>query len=206
MAAAQIQRDALHLLEADDPKTERRVKMVHTSAIGHLNGKARSLDLVIVGGCPGSGKTTICRELWTRWNVVPMIDFGQLRSFHLDREWKNESAEEESIAFDHLVHIVHNYVAHNFRPVLVHDLRDYRVTQTELRFGNLNYRIVTLVCPDEVIAKRVSGRNEGFTNVSAALEWNRIAMNRPLVAREVRIANVGDLAVIVDEIESSLFR
>jgi adenylate kinase family enzyme len=46
--------------------------------------KPPELDLVVIAGAPGSGKSELCRELRKRWKMVPMVELSDLRNFHLD--------------------------------------------------------------------------------------------------------------------------
>ena len=130
--------------------------------------KPDKLDLMVVAGSPGAGKTSLCDELRARWGIVPLIDLGDLRNFHLDRRWENQSERELAIAFDHLVYIVHSYARHKWTPVLVNDLREEWVARVQVFFGDLRYAIVTLFASSEAVAERVRRRNDGFTNVAAA--------------------------------------
>ena len=111
--------------------------------------KPDQLDLMVVAGSPGAGKTTLCDELRARWGIVPMIDLGDLRNFHLDRLWVTQSERDLAIAFDHLVYIVHSYARHEWTPVLVNDLREEWVARTHEFFGDLRYVIVTLFASNE---------------------------------------------------------
>ncbi len=61
-----------------------------------------SLDLLVIAGAPGSGKTTVSDILYAALKS-PYIDFGDVRNFHLDREWKNQSPREEQMSFENLV-------------------------------------------------------------------------------------------------------
>jgi dephospho-CoA kinase len=166
--------------------------------------KPDKLDLVVVAGSPGSGKTTLCHELRARWGIVPMIDLGDLRNFHLDRLWESQSERELAIAFDHLVYIVHSYARHNWTPVLVNDLREEWVARTHEFFGDLRYVIVTLFTSNEAVAQRVGRRDDGFTNVAAAVAWNDSVMSRPLLANEVRVDTSGLVAATADHAERIL--
>ena len=60
-------------------------------------------DLFVIAGSPGSGKTTVGELLDTKL-ASPYIDFGCIREFHLDREWKTESLQEEQMSFENLVY------------------------------------------------------------------------------------------------------
>ena len=162
------------------------------------------LDLIVVAGPPGSGKSTLCRELWTRWNVVPMIELSDLRNLHLDARWSNQSEEDRAIAFDHLVYIVHSYAKHKWGPVLVTDLREEWLSRVDEFFADLSYAVITLFSSDVVISRRIEGRINGFTNVGAAVEWNRAAQSRRLLPREYRVDNSGSIAETADRVEHIL--
>lgn len=162
------------------------------------------LDLIIVGGAPGSGKSTLCRELWTRWNVVPMIELSALRNFHLDMLWSNQSETDLAIAFDHLDYMVHSYAKHRWVPVLVTDLREAWLCRIDEIFADLRYAIITLFSSDELIGQRIQTRNSGFTNLEAAVEWNRAVQSRGLLPLEQRVDNSGSITETADRVERIL--
>ena len=146
-------------------------------------------DLLVIAGAPGSGKTTVSRLLRDKLNS-PYIDYGYIREFHLDLEWKNQSAEEEQMSFENLTYIVKNYFRYGWKNVIVTDLRDFRVEQIPEIFAGFNYAIFTLFTKtDEELAERIITRNDGFMNVEAAVEWNKHVQRRNLVANEYRIDN-----------------
>jgi hypothetical protein len=162
------------------------------------------LDLIVVAGSPGAGKSSLCRELWTRWNVVPMIELSALRNLHLDMAWSNQSEDDRAIAYDHLVYIVHSYAKHKWRPVLVTDLREEWLSRVDEVFADLSYAIITLFSSDAVIGQRIEGRGVGFTNLDAAVEWNRVCQCRPLLPREHRIESCGSIVETADRVEQAL--
>lgn len=159
------------------------------------------LDLIVVAGSPGSGKSSLCTELCARWNVVPVIELSSLRNLHLNRAWSNQSEEDRAISFDHLVYIVHSYAKRQWRPVLVTDLRDEWVARIDEFFADLHYVIITLFTSDALIRGRVEARTEGFVNVNAAVEWNRALQTRQLFRHECKVESSGSVADTADRVE-----
>lgn len=149
-----------------------------------------SLDLLIIAGAPGSGKTTVSDILFATLQS-PYIDFGDVRNFHLDHEWSNQSPREEQMSFENLIYILKNYVSYGYKNVILNDLKDFRVRQIPELFAAYNYLIATLVIEsDDELAARIRTRNSGFTNVERAVECNKEIQQRPLLAREYRIDNM----------------
>jgi adenylate kinase family enzyme len=65
------------------------------------------VDFVTIGGCPGSGKTTVSRLIYNnRQETWPLIDYAHLRTFHLNRQWTNQSGSEEQMTFENLIFIL----------------------------------------------------------------------------------------------------
>jgi len=147
------------------------------------------MDLLVIAGSPGSGKTTVGEILRSELGS-PYIDFGCIREFHLDPEWKTENAREEQMSFENLIYIVENYVRHGWKNVIVTDLRDFRVIEVPEAFPNLDFLIATLVIDsDDEIAYRIRTRNDGWKDVEGAVKWNRSVRNRHSVKGEYKIDN-----------------
>ena len=148
-------------------------------------------DIIVIGGAPGSGKTTICRLLQARLNS-PYIDFGWLRQFHLDETWSNASPREEAMAFENLAYIVRNYLRHGYRNIILTDFEDWRLQEIPIHFRHEDFVIATLVLHDAAEhARRVLDptRDSGYRNVTAARAWNHAVIARSAVASEVKIDN-----------------
>ncbi len=148
-----------------------------------------SPNLIFIGGSPGTGKTTVCKLLRKKLNS-PYIDFGWLREFHLDREWKNANEEEEQMSFENLVYILNNYLKNGYKSVIVTDLLEKRIAHVHELFKPDEYKIITLVVSeDEELKRRVlePTRDSGYRNYEEAIAWNRREMTRDLFPNETRI-------------------
>jgi len=144
-------------------------------------------ELIIIGGAPGCGKSTLAMQLRDLLRG-PWIDFGRLREFHLDRDWSNQSSEEETMTFENLLSIIRNYIRHNYRNIIVDDLRDDRIQQVPGVLNDVSLRIVTLVVSDpSELKRRIMIRNDGWKDAEAAVAWNQRVLQRACVAHECKI-------------------
>lgn len=144
------------------------------------------VDIIVIAGAPGSGKSSLAELLRDKLNSTN-IDYGRLRELHLDREWKNQSAQEEQITFENLLLIVRNYLHHNYRNIIIHDLRDFRVQQIPAEFQNSI--IITLISENSELEKRIRLRNEGWKDTAEAIKWNEEVKKRSLLPNEHKIDN-----------------
>lgn len=145
-------------------------------------------DLIVIAGAPGSGKTTV-GDFLQRELKSPYIDFGDVRNFHLDSGWTNQSPREEQMSFENLIYILENYFRYGYKNVILNDLEDFQVRQIAEIFADYDYLIATLITSDDEIAARVRNRKGGFTNVERAVRWNREIQQRSLLKNEFRIDN-----------------
>ncbi|MEZ4580917.1 MAG: AAA family ATPase [Caldilineaceae bacterium] len=105
-------------------------------------------DIIVIGGAPGSGKTTLGKLLQARLDSL-YIDFGWLRQFHLDDAWSNASPREEAMSFENLAYIVRNYLRHGYRNVILADFEDWRLQEIPIHFRYEDFVIATLVLHDD---------------------------------------------------------
>lgn len=154
-----------------------------------------SIPLIFIAGSPGTGKTTVSKLLRDKLNS-PYIDFGWLREFHLDREWKKANEKEEQMAFDNLVFMLKNYIKNDYKNVIVTDLLEKRIAQIHELFQPDVYIIFTLtVSDDEELKRRVlePTRDSGYRNFEEAIAWNRREMERSIFQNETKIDTIDKL-------------
>ncbi len=147
-------------------------------------------DLIIFSGAPGSGKTIIA-GLLQKETKSPLIDFGDLRAWHLNFDWSNANAEEEEMAFENLLFILKNYLKHKYKNILITDLKDDRVTKLAEHFLDYDVLVVSLVVSkEEELKKRIlEPRESGFNNIEEALIRNKKIMDRKQLSGELRVDN-----------------
>lgn len=150
------------------------------------------IKIIFIAGAPGSGKTTISNQLKIKLGDCPLIDFGCIREFHLDKLWSNASDKEEQMAFENLVFILKNYIKNEYPYVIVNDLKDKRVTEIPKLFDSINYLIFSLVVNDDKeLSNRILDdmRGSGFKNVKNALKWNKQLIGKDLLVNEFKVDN-----------------
>lgn len=148
-------------------------------------------EIIIISGAPGSGKTTISNLLRKKLKNSPLIDFGWLREYHLDAQWKKANEKEEAMSFENLIFILKNYLKHGYKNIIVNDLQDYRIIQIPKIFSKHNYKIISLLVNNDSELKRrvLSKRDSGFKNTNAAQAWNNKIIRRKNVKNEYKIDN-----------------
>ncbi len=147
--------------------------------------------LVVIGGAPGSGKTTITKLLHQHFQSV-MIEIGWLRQYHLDPAWLKASSREEAMSFENLVFIIRNYFKHDYDYILLNDLEEHRIQQIPTLFELHQFVIVTLVMSnDEEHKRRVldPDRDSGYRDYTTAIASNHKLIDRPLLANEYKFDN-----------------
>lgn len=147
-------------------------------------------DFIFISGAPGAGKSTISDSLRNKLNS-PLIDFGNLRCFHLDEKWSNASIEEENMAFESLIFILKNYHKHGYTNVIINDLTDEKIKRIEKELSRYNYIIFSLTIKnDDELKKRVVERsNSGWKDFEKSIQVNKDIIERPLLTNEYKINN-----------------
>jgi adenylate kinase len=161
------------------------------------------LDLIVIAGAPGSGKTTICNILKEKLDS-PMITYGHIRGFHLNSSWSNMTSLDDEMTFENIRFIIGNYLKNNYRNIIINDFEDFRIKQISQIYSNLKYAIFTLYVDNDLELKsRVlnESRDSGFRDYNRAIEWNKIIKERLVNSNEFIIDNTSkDCQIAVNEI------
>jgi predicted kinase len=145
------------------------------------------VDLIVIAGAPGVGKSTLAEGLRRRFGS-PVLEFSALRQPHLDSTWSNATTKEHNMSWENLRFIVRNYVRYGYSNIVVTDLREERVHQVPAEFGDLEFVIMTLFISDDAeLSRRITQREAGFIDVEAALTWNQLVRERDPIQHETKI-------------------
>jgi predicted kinase len=130
-------------------------------------------DLIIMGGAPGSGKSTVLEIVKAKLEN-PWIDYGWLRNFHLNYGWKNANSKERAMTFENAIFIIKNYMKRGYKNIMIDDLQYDKAVKLTKLFARKKILFVILTCDEKELTKRVSSiRESGFKNVKEALYYNK---------------------------------
>lgn len=150
------------------------------------------MDLIVIHGAPGCGKTTIARLLHEHYKS-PWFEFGWIPEFtHKNSHTDISSVDEENMTFESLMLVVQNYIRHGFSNILLSDLNDCRLLDIIYKFHNQPHVIITLYSEHpEIIKERILTRDNGneYRDYESAIKLNHDICTRPTLPNEYRICS-----------------
>lgn len=149
------------------------------------------VDVIIIAGAPGSGKSTLGEALRDRLQS-PYFEFGWIPEFRKLPNRELTQPEEESLSFENLSLVAKNYLRHGYKNIIITDLNDKRLLDIDKVFSDYTYVILTLVIDDENKHKaRIldDTRSSDYRNVERAKRQNAMIKARSLLTNEYRINN-----------------
>lgn len=162
-------------------------------------------DIILVNGAPGVGKTTLSQLLGEHFKS-PVIDFGRLREFHLDKRWERKSDQEEQMTFEVLVQMLHIYMKYGLKNTFVNDLQEWRVKDLCEKFTGNQVMVLSLVVSDySVLKERIETRNCGWRDVDAAWKRNQQTLEREPWSNEIRVdVSMSGIDVVLQRLKEIL--
>ena len=148
------------------------------------------MNIIVIHGAPGSGKTTLAELLHAQLKS-PWFEFGWIPEFtrrnpHTDIS----SREEEQLSFENLILVTQNYIRHGFENVILSDLNDARLLDIAREFHDTPHMIVTLTAEDDNLLKQrilVRTGENAYKDWRQAQHINAMIAARPPLPNEVRI-------------------
>jgi len=148
------------------------------------------MDILVIHGSPGCGKTTICKNLHEILKS-PWFEFGWIPEFtHLNPHTKILPKKEEQLVFENLILVAKNYIQHCFENILLSDLQDIRMLDIPTIFAQNSYAIITLYSEcDATIKRRILERDSGnaYKNFKQAATINGMIKSRKRLPNEYRL-------------------
>lgn len=144
-------------------------------------------DIIFVNGAPGVGKSTLCIMLGEHFRS-PVIDFGRLREFHLDKKWERKSEQEEQMTFEVLQEMLDIYLKYGLKNIFLTDLQEGRINTLNERYKKTHSVVLSLVTSQySTLKERITVRNRGWRDVDTAWERNNTIVQREPWPNEVRV-------------------
>jgi len=165
------------------------------------------MDLIILAGSSGNGKTTVGKKLHELLKS-PFMEFTWIPEFRsLNSHTSITPKEEEQIAFENMMLVCKNYLHHKFENIIVSDFNDVRLLDIPIQFKDYSYVIITLYSEsDESIKNRMiqrmqtkSKNEESYDDYDFSIKHNKMIANRKLLPNEYRVRTDNNTADKVAE-------
>lgn len=144
------------------------------------------IDVIVLRGAPGTGKTTAGRFLARSFPHGVTIEVDLVRWMINSATWTEDGPEHRN-ALDASRELMLAYLRSEYRPVVfIDNMGDQAVTNLVGALKDYRYHLFALVAREEVLRKRLEMRKGGFRDVAACLAMSR-AITRAYVLGETTI-------------------
>jgi adenylate kinase family enzyme len=131
------------------------------------------LPLIIIRGTPGAGKSSLGRRLKKTFSSGALIEIDNFRGMLNNVDWQDE--QQHFIALNAAAVAINSFAAWNVSPVIVVDM----FIGDKLKFflskvSVTNYKVISLLVNENVLAKRLTERKEGFKDITKGISINKM--------------------------------
>jgi predicted kinase len=123
----------------------------------------RPLDVLVIRGAPGAGKSTLGRGLRRALANGAVLEVDDFRGMLSQVDWSSRAHHD--VALDAALAAITAYLAHGRRPVVLIDtFSRSRLTSVQQRLGgaDLHHHTLSLWIDPDVLAVRLEARTSGF--------------------------------------------
>ncbi|CAN5229366.1 ATP-binding protein [soil metagenome] len=156
------------------------------------------VELILIRGTPGSGKSSLARRLKKKFPDSVLIELDNIRGMMNNVDW--ESDQQHDIALHVAAHAAKCFLESGRSPIIIADIFLPEKLNLFLKnAGIVNYRIITLLINKSKLQERYDQRKEGFTDLQKG-----IAINQLLLIDEVQFETKIETSEISKEEVSTL--
>jgi len=152
----------------------------------------RPIDIIVIRGAPGSGKTETAKRLAKHFKDGVRLEIDSLRSMVISVDWTNQEEHKQMISLATIV--VSGFLELAYRPVIVIDTfsgdkLSYFLSELNILDQFLNLKCFALVTAPDVLRERVINRpDDRFKDVKICQSINSDTI-KYLLQQEILIDN-----------------
>jgi hypothetical protein len=123
----------------------------------------RTLDVLVIRGAPGAGKSTLGRGLRRALTCGAVLEVDDFRGMLCQVDWSFRG--DHDVALDAALAAIPAYLAHGRRPVVLIDtFSRSRLTSVHARLtkADLHHQTLSMWVEPTVLAERLAARTSGF--------------------------------------------
>jgi broad-specificity NMP kinase len=144
-----------------------------------------NIQLIIIRGTPGAGKSSLGRRLKKVFSTGVLIEIDNVRGMMNNVDWNDD--EQHLVALEAAAAAVNSFIASKAVPVIVVDM--FMPGKLEFFLGKVaatNYKVVSLLVNENVLEKRLTERKEGFKDIAKGNVLNKTIADNS-TENEIRI-------------------
>jgi broad-specificity NMP kinase len=136
------------------------------------------MELIIIRGTPGSGKSSLGRRLKKSYPAGVLLEVDNFRGMMNDVNWEDE--HQHLVALDVIASSAKKFLELKRSPIIIVDMFLPEKLEWFLeKVKGINYTVISLLVNEPVLQKRLAERKEGFKNISKGILINKFIQDNP---------------------------